>query len=218
MTQVLSNSDSSGLKIIEEPVLSLMGHTGSVTTLALSQTLPLLYSGSSDSTIRVWPLPPPFERETLAPFSRWTSGKLIGRTRAPISGLALVRWETLLVSCDERGTVSVWDLLATKGSIRLLRSWAYQSGDSKFPVRFGCTCLEAIKTRITLVAVGYRNSKIKVFDVETGEEVLLLQSDLSMNCSLYRFLFINVMLRLSRLHTSEQYGLPPQCTSTCCSL
>jgi striatin 1/3/4 len=41
----------------------------------------------------------------------------------------------------------------------------------------GATAVEAIKTILRWVAVGYRDSVVKIFDVESGKEIAVLQVD-----------------------------------------
>ncbi|KAG8821781.1 hypothetical protein FRC19_007261 [Serendipita sp. 401] len=139
-----------------------------------------LYSGSLDSTIRVWLIPPP-QHSTYSPYEPLTAQKeLIGHTDA-VWGLALLREGSLLVSCSADGTVKVWDVTSIPGALRL--TWGYNgvgvdsaSGSDEKDV-IGATTVEAIKTNLKWVAVGYNDGVVKIFDVETGKEVAALQAE-----------------------------------------
>ncbi|KAL5529432.1 hypothetical protein ACEPAG_5417 [Sanghuangporus baumii] len=172
----LTSSATRGIVEVE-PQLTLRGHTAPVTALAHSPQKRLLYSASLDSSIRVWALPPA-AHTTYAPHdpSR-IRGELIGHTDA-VWGLALLRDESILVSCGAEGAVKVWDVGAASGIGALKLSWGYNGLDSEEdePAETpGATCLEAIKSDVKKVAVGYTNAVVKVFDIDAGKQLLVLQ-------------------------------------------
>jgi striatin 1/3/4 len=78
--------------------------------------------------------------------------------------------------------VKVWDVGGVgPGSLRL--SWGYNgvgvdpASTSEETDVLGATVVEAIKTNLKCVAVGYRNATVKIFEVDSGKEVALLQAD-----------------------------------------
>jgi striatin 1/3/4 len=78
--------------------------------------------------------------------------------------------------------VKVWDVGGVgPGSLRL--SWGYggisvdSASASEESDVLGATAVEAIKTNLKWVAVGYRNATVKIFEVDSGKEVALLQAD-----------------------------------------
>lgn len=159
----------------------MRGHSAAVTSLAIALHRGIVYSASLDSTIRVWAVPPP-QHSTYSPYEAATSrGELVGHTDA-VWGLSLIRDGSMLVSCGADGMVKVWDVGGVgPGSLRL--SWGYggvgvdpASSSSEKDV-IGATVVEGIKTNLKWVAVGYRDGIVKIFDVETGKEVALLQAD-----------------------------------------
>jgi striatin 1/3/4 len=174
---------SSGRTVELEPQVTLRGHSAPITCLAIAPHRGLLYSASLDSTIRVWTIPPP-HHTTYSPYEPLTSrGDLVGHTDA-VWGLSLMREGSLLVSCGADGMVKVWDVGgAGPGSLRL--SWGYGGaagvdvpGSSEAGAEVvGATAVEAIKTVLRWVAVGYRDSVVKIFDVESGKEIAALQVD-----------------------------------------
>lgn len=109
-------------------------------------------------------------------------GELVGHTDA-VWGLSLMREGSLLVSCGADGVVKVWDVGGVgPGSLRL--SWGYGGATGDAPSSsesgaevVGATAVEAIKTMLKWVAVGFRDSVVKIFEVESGKEVSALQVD-----------------------------------------
>ncbi|TFK54848.1 WD40 repeat-like protein [Heliocybe sulcata] len=164
-----------------EPQLTLRGHSAGITRLIVSPSKQLIYSASLDSSIRVWALPSP-HHTTYAPFDRSRiRGELIGHTDA-VWDLALVRDESTLISCGAEGSVKVWDVSGPSGgSLKL--TWTYaglESSTDEIPRDDnlpGATAVEAIRVDLKKVAVAYQNAAIKIFDIETGKEVSLLQGE-----------------------------------------
>lgn len=178
-----------------EPQLSLRGHRAAITRLIHAPSKQLLFSASLDASIRIWALPTA-NHTTYAPYDDSRAlGELIGHTDA-VWDLALVRDESTLISCGAEGAVKVWDVSKGGGSLRL--SWLsdgvtdeqHQDSDPDAP---GATAVEAIKTDLKKVAVAYQNTVVKIFDIETGKEVLKLQTDFTSGsfyfiCRLHRYL------------------------------
>ncbi|TDL27222.1 WD40 repeat-like protein [Rickenella mellea] len=167
-----------------EPQLTLRGHTSAITRLVHSPSKRVLFSASLDSSIRVWALPSP-SHTTYAPYdSTRARGELVGHTDA-VWDLALLRDETMLVSCGSDGTVKVWDVSGPPGHAALKLSWGYAGLDadeeegSSPQETPGATALEAIKSDLKKVAVAYQNGLIKLFDIDSGKELSRLQGDSS---------------------------------------
>lgn len=137
-----------------------------------------------DSSIRVWALPST-SHTTYAPYdSTRARGELIGHTDA-VWDLALVRDESTLISCGAEGSVKVWDVSAPSGGGSLKLSWSYDGLDSTVEGELspenhdmpGATAVEAIKSDLKKVAVAYQDAIIKIFEIETGKEVMKLQAE-----------------------------------------
>jgi len=173
-------ASSNARQIDVEPQLTLRGHSAAITRLVHSPSKQLLYSASLDSSIRVWALPGP-SHTTYAPYDATRArGELIGHTDA-VWDLALVRDESTLISCGAEGVVKVWDVSGPSGGGSLKLSWGYDGVDGQQDESVdapGATAVEAIKTDLKKVAVAYQNSGIKIFDIETGKEVIRLQTEL----------------------------------------
>ncbi|KAF9970500.1 hypothetical protein BGZ73_006787 [Actinomortierella ambigua] len=173
-----------------DPIHTYRGHTGAVNAVALSADQGKVFSASTDSTVRAWKLVP-MDKET---YSRTDPSihvsTFIGHTDAvwdirlfPLS----ISSTQLLASISADGALKIWDT-ETKGS-PLRSSWgyhgldnasasepalAYTSGLSGLPVP---TSLDFCPTDLKKLVVSYSNSVMKLFDIETGKEILKFKSD-----------------------------------------
>ncbi|SPC62739.1 related to STRIATIN [Ustilago sp. UG-2017b] len=189
-----------------QPLVTFRGHSAAVTSLAVSPNKRRFYSGSLDSSIRVWQLPdrnveayPPFEKSIEL-------GCLVGHTQA-VWDVALLPdrsdEEGRLASVSADATVKVWSVrsassnFSTNGETNsnasapavLQLSWDYfgsdptpdtakERGNLEKSGRLPVpTCVEAVHSDLRLVAVSYSNSVVKLFDLDTGRQVRQLKSD-----------------------------------------
>lgn len=168
-----------------EPQLTLRGHASSITRLVISAQRNLLFSASLDATIRIWAIPPASHPAYAAYDHSRARATLVGHTDA-VWDLALLREDTLLVSGGSDGVVKVWDLSsstsASKPTWALKSSWGYNGtavdgATSDSTADNGVTSLDGIKTDLKKVAVAYQNAIVKIFDVDSGVELLKLASD-----------------------------------------
>lgn len=163
-----------------EPQLTMRGHSAPITKLLYSPSRHLLYSASLDATVRVWSVPNP-AHTPYAPYDNSRQKAVLEGHTDAVWDLALVRDETLLVSCGADGTVKVWDVSGPTPSLKL--TWGYNgigSDDETRPQEVvAATALEAIKTDLRTLAVAFRDGVIKLFDLDSGREVDKLQNTLS---------------------------------------
>ncbi|KAL0480385.1 mTOR complex subunit lst8 [Acrasis kona] len=95
LNSVFSNSQQS-------PVIgSFDGHTGNVLSIGFNDTDSWLYTGSEDSTVRVWDI-------------RTFSAKRNYKCSGAVNTVSLHPGQNDLVSGDETGAVRIWDLIADK--------------------------------------------------------------------------------------------------------
>ncbi|SPO28625.1 related to STRIATIN [Ustilago trichophora] len=189
-----------------QPLVTFRGHSAAVTCLAVSPNKRRFYSGSLDSSIRVWQLPdraveayPPFEKSMEL-------GCLVGHSQA-VWDVALLPdrsdEEGRLASASADGTVKIWSVRNTSffstgngeanasgaAPAVLQLSWDYFGSDpspdtakerenlEKSGTLPVPTCVEACHSDLRLVAVSYSNSVVKLFDLDTGRQVRQLKSD-----------------------------------------
>ncbi|KAF9984198.1 hypothetical protein BGZ65_000809 [Modicella reniformis] len=151
-----------------DPIHTYRGHTKAITAVAISADQDKCFSASLDSTVRSYKLAP-MNKETYARIDpTMVLSKYVGHTDAvwdirlfPLS----ISSSQLLGSISADGTLKIWDT-ETKGS-PLKSSWDYLgTGDAK----------SGTSTNLPMV-VSYSNSIIKLFDIETGKEILAFKSD-----------------------------------------
>ncbi|SPO28112.1 related to STRIATIN [Ustilago trichophora] len=189
-----------------QPLVTFRGHSAAVTCLAVSPNKRRFYSGSLDSSIRVWQLPdraveayPPFEKSMEL-------GCLVGHSQA-VWDVALLPdrsdEEGRLASASADGTVKIWSVRNTSSASTgngeanasgaapavLQLSWDYFGSEpspdtakerenlEKSGTLPVPTCVEACHSDLRLVAVSYSNSVVKLFDLDTGRQVRQLKSD-----------------------------------------
>lgn len=190
-----------------QPIVTFRGHSAGVTCLAVSPNKRRFYSGSLDSSVRVWQLPdsgldayPPFEKSMEL-------GCLVGHSQA-VWDVALLPdrsdEEGRVASASADGTVKIWSVRSGNtgaGSNSngdsgvgaapaiLQLSWDY-FGSEPWPdtakerenlEKSGTlpvpTCVDVCHSDLRLVAVSYSNSVVKLFEVDTGRQVRQLKSD-----------------------------------------
>ncbi|CED82186.1 Cell-cycle nuclear protein, contains WD-40 repeats [Phaffia rhodozyma] len=172
-----------------EPLTTYRGHTKGVTSVVFDAPKGLIYSGSLDSTIRVWKVPSSSQTLFSPHDSSVGVNTLVGHSNS-VWGLALVGRPSegqVLVSVSSDGNVKVWN--TEKEGCPLVGSWPYggsslegQQGDDRAEginkeEVIVPTCVSAVGTDDSLVAVGYSNSVVKIFNVHTGEQVKMIESE-----------------------------------------
>ena len=138
------------MRQLEPKVRTLRGHTGGVVSLVLSEDGKRLFSGSMDSTIKVWDLETGQEIRTLR-----------GHTNA-VWSLALSRDGKRLFSGSMDSTIKVWDVAAGQ-EIRTLRGHTAQ------------VLSLALSRDGKRLYSGSFDKTIKVWDLETDKEILTLR-------------------------------------------
>lgn len=95
-----------------------------------------------------------------------------------------------MVSASADGNVKVWD--TEKTGVPLVASWGYggseaeedkQEKTSEDGEKIVPTSVSPVGTDEKLVAVGYSDSIVKLFEVESGKEVVIIKSDESYGMS-----------------------------------
>ncbi|KAL1917216.1 uncharacterized protein VTP21DRAFT_4872 [Calcarisporiella thermophila] len=157
-----------------EPAITFRGHTGMVTSVIISGNQGRCYSGSVDSTIRVWRLPS-MDRGAYTSYDPSLQiTTYVGHTDAIWDIRAFpIHVEGrpyLIASASADGTVKLWDTNAEKSP---LRSSILYAQDTNSPVP---TSIEFCHTDLKKILVAYSNSVIKMFDLETSQCVSTFES------------------------------------------
>ncbi|KAG0280437.1 hypothetical protein BGZ96_001565 [Linnemannia gamsii] len=168
-----------------DPIHTYRGHTKGITAVALSADQNKCFSASLDRTIRAYGLVP-MNKETYARLDPSLNlSTFTGHTDAvwdirlfPLS----ISSSQLLGSTSADGTVKIWDT-DTKGS-PLKSSWSYHESDASSATastgpkqRPTPTGLDFCPTDLKKMVVSYSNSVIKLFDIETGKDILTFKSN-----------------------------------------
>ncbi|KAH6579855.1 hypothetical protein BASA60_003090 [Batrachochytrium salamandrivorans] len=177
-----------------EPLYTFRGHKDVVTSLAVSCEGGRMYSAGGDATICIWRIPSQEGQPYPAYDPTVRQHVFVGHSDM-IWDLCLHPFQgqfPLLASASADGTIKLWD--TTVGSPALKSTLWYTgsanggrsaerndrpssmtvNSDFEIPTVSGWT-----NTDLTKLVVGYRNSVIKMFDIETGLEALKFVSNIS---------------------------------------
>ncbi|KAJ3052367.1 Striatin-3 [Rhizophlyctis rosea] len=169
-----------------EPIDTLRGHTGPVTSVVVSADGDWCYTGSTDATIRVWKMPSLTKEKYDNYDSSLKKHTFVGHSDIiwDLKSHPLPQQFPILASASGDGTVKLWDV--TSGSFGLKSTIRYggtvDGGESNGGGGEGDgellspTSLDWVHTGLNRIVVAYRNSVVKVFDMETGREVLRCKS------------------------------------------
>lgn len=192
--QQASKSGGGQASTDSDPIVTLRGHTAAVTCLAISTSQRRLYSGSADSSILVWKLVEGAKTEAYPPFDKSMElTRLVGHTQA-IWDLCLLPTkfdgEGLLASASADGTVKFWTAVNGSNQSNLIVSFDYYGTEpsqekeaeratalaekGSLPVP---TSIAPCMSDLRKCAVSYSNSIVKLFEVETGREMMEIASD-----------------------------------------
>lgn len=158
-----------------EPLYTFRAHSGPVLCLAMSATGEECFSGGLDHTVRCWTVP----SSTLDPYDSFEpgvlSGTLWGHTDA-VWGLSMHATKMQLLSCSGDGTVRLW---SPHSKVPLLHT--YGAPD---PAADGTpTSVDFVRCEPSQMAVAYTTSRSVIMDLETGKQVVRLDSDQSPDAS-----------------------------------
>lgn len=163
-----------------EPVYTFRAHEGPVLCLAVSPTGEQCYSGGVDSTIRCWKIP----ISSNDPYDSFDSSvlqeTLVGHTDA-VWGLSIHNSKSQLLSCSADGSVRLW----SPGSKDSLLSVFNMDAEDGVPTSVDFVCCDPSQ-----MVASYTSSHTYIFDIETGKQVLKLDtkqnSDPSLNNQINR--------------------------------
>ncbi|XP_049526640.1 striatin-like isoform X6 [Dermacentor silvarum] len=151
-----------------EPVYTFRAHSGPVLCLAMGATGEQCFSGGLDHTIRCWNVP----SSTIDPYDSFEpgvlSGTLWGHTDA-VWGLSMHATKLQLLSCSGDGTVRLW---SPHSKVPLLHTYTAPDPADGIP-----TSVDFVRSDTSQMAVAYTTSRSVIMDLETGKQVVRLESD-----------------------------------------
>lgn len=174
-----------------EPIFTFRGHTSAVTSLAIGTLIPpaadgdieermqfgSCYSAGFDGSIRAWGLP-----EKILPI--YSSYNHKQRAVAKLTGHTDIVWDLklhplrpLLLSCSADGTIRYWDLNAMVSDADPAQKVCDYNGfmSSGASIEAGTptpTSIDFVHTDLTKMIASFDNSEIKLFDIETGKDIV----------------------------------------------
>ncbi|XP_077522155.1 connector of kinase to AP-1 isoform X9 [Amblyomma americanum] len=151
-----------------EPVYTFRAHSGPVLCLAMGATGEQCFSGGLDHTIRCWNVP----SSAIDPYDSFEpgvlSGTLWGHTDA-VWGLSMHATKLQLLSCSGDGTVRLW---SPHSKVPLLHTYTAPDPADGIP-----TSVDFVRSDANQMAVAYTTSRAVIMDLETGKQVVRLDSD-----------------------------------------
>lgn len=148
--EILSNQSntSSQTDPVQQPALTIEGHTSNVTSIGFQQEGRFLYSGSEDGTIKVWDLRNPNYCRSFD-------------AGAAVNSVTLRSDREEFISGDSNGYVKIWDF-GGNGCINSVKPSSGTSGDRRRNLAYeGSVAIQAVdisEDSRTLVAISNHGS------------------------------------------------------------
>ncbi|ESO96474.1 hypothetical protein LOTGIDRAFT_231798 [Lottia gigantea] len=156
-----------------EPVYTFRAHVGPVLCIAISGDGERCYSGGMDSTIRCWNIP----NSNIDPYDSYDPSVLQDTLRAhtdAVWGLSIHSSKSQLLSCSADGTVRLWNP-GTKSP--LLNTFTVDTDDGV------ATSVDFVRCDPSQMVASYTSSHTYIFDIETGKQVIKLETKLNSDSS-----------------------------------
>ncbi|XP_076274324.1 connector of kinase to AP-1 [Rhynchophorus ferrugineus] len=148
-----------------EPLYTFRSHAGPVLSLAISGNGDYCYSGGLDGVINCWAVP----NSNIDPYDLFEpdvlSTTLHGHSDA-VWGLSVLNFKSLLLSCSSDGTIKLW---SPHNKVQLLNTFTSEQDGIPSSVDF------SVEDPNRIVA-SFASSHCVIFDVETGKQVLRMES------------------------------------------
>ncbi|KAM9726925.1 striatin isoform 2-T2 [Menidia menidia] len=151
-----------------EPIYTFRAHRGAVLSVVMSSTGEQCFSGGIDGTIQCWNTPNP----NIDPYDSYDPsvlrGALSGHTDS-VWGLVYSSAHQRLLSCSADGTVRLWDANTTSPALAVFN----ENKKLGIPSSVDLVCSEPAH-----LVTSFTNGQIGLFNMETRQLVLNLESDL----------------------------------------
>lgn len=163
-----------------EPVYTFRAHSGPVLCLAMNPTGECCYSGGVDATIRCWNIP----SSNIDPYDSFDPNVLQDTLEAhtdAVWGLSIHSSRNQLLSCSADGTVRLW---SPGDKSPLLNTYRVDEEDG------APTSIDFVRCEPGQMVASYTTSNTYIHDIETGKQVILLDSkqsnDSDVSCQINR--------------------------------
>ncbi|KAJ3216700.1 hypothetical protein HDU67_009132 [Dinochytrium kinnereticum] len=156
-----------------EPVFTFRGHKGPITSITISPDSQYLFTGSLDATVLCWKIPP-IGTELYGEYTPLKEQTLVAHTDA-VWDVKLYPYpdqSSLLATASADSTVKIWDINGHNHNLKLTLHANHNTPEKLRP-----TSVDWLRHQNQRLAVAYRNSHIKVYDVETGSVVVELKAE-----------------------------------------
>ncbi|XP_013090370.1 striatin-3-like isoform X3 [Biomphalaria glabrata] len=156
-----------------EPVYTFRAHVGPVLSLAVSPSGEQCYSGGMDTTIRCWNIP----KSDIDPYDSFDPNVLSDTLEAhtdAVWGLSIHSSKNQLLSCSADGTVRLW---SPGNKSPLLNTFTVESEEG-VP-----TSVDFVRCDPSQMVASYTSSNTYIFDIETGKQVLMLETKINSDSS-----------------------------------
>ncbi|XP_046359156.1 striatin-3-like isoform X5 [Haliotis cracherodii] len=157
-----------------EPVYTFRAHVGPVLCLAVSATGEQCFSGGMDSSIRCWNIP----SSNIDPYDSFDPSVLsdtLVAHRDAVWGLSIHSSKMQLLSCSADGTVRLW---SPGSKSPLLNTFTVDTAEEGAP-----TSVDFVRCDPSRMVASYTSSNTYVFDIETGKQVLKLETKINSDSS-----------------------------------
>uniref|UniRef100_A0A3B3CLV9 Striatin n=1 Tax=Oryzias melastigma TaxID=30732 RepID=A0A3B3CLV9_ORYME len=156
-----------------EPVYTFRAHRGAVFSVVMSSSGEQCFSGGLDGTIQCWNTPNP----NVDPYDSYDPsvlrGELSGHTDS-VWGLVYSGVHQRLLSCSADGTVRLWDASTTSPALAVFN----ENQKMGIPSSVDLVCSDPAH-----LVTSFTNGEIGIFNMETRQLVLSLESNLEAGTS-----------------------------------
>ncbi|XP_032221713.2 striatin [Nematostella vectensis] len=157
-----------------EPIYTFRGHSAAVLSVVISSTSDMCFSGGADGTILCWNIPS-LDLDPYGPYSPNVTGALLEVHTDAVWGLAVQTNSLQLLSCSSDGTCRLWNPTLKSP---LLNTFILDKESSCTP-----TSIDFLRMDTSQMVASYSSARAAIFDLETAEAVVNLDSAKTYNNS-----------------------------------
>lgn len=157
-----------------EPIYTFRGHSAPVLSVVINSTSEMCFSGSADSTIICWSIPP-LDIDPYGPYNSENLGGILVAHTDAVWDLAVQTGSLQLLSASADGTCRLWSPTLKSPLLN-----TYTPGEEGNGVP---TSIDFIRTETSQMIAAYSTAQCFIFDLETAAAVTTLDSAKTYNNS-----------------------------------